>query len=560
MRFLLAALVLAAACDDDTKPDGAPAAVVGPPAAKVKGPDAAAGERIFSEPRFAELYHRLCKGDVNAAVASSEPALDVAPSVFEDSPGPFAGSTMSCRACHFVNELQKRTGEGPRRYADWFVAGVRNYSDFARRTPIPDRGDGRTTTARNSPTLVNAVAHTGRASPHLHFDGEFATAEDLVRGTFTGRNFGWLADEHEAAIAHIASVVRGDDGVRAREHGGLPYATLLRGGEDVPARLRISPGLRIEVKQASDSAILDALARIVRAYMETLRFATDDSGAHSGSPYDVFLRKNALPRQPRDGESSIGYARRLKARLRQLATPAWVTSADGSFQLQAQAFVFGPKQLRGLELFLAERDDRAARGRHGACLLCHAPPEFTDFGFHNMGVAQEEYDAIHGAGAFARLKVPTLGERNADPERFLPPSPKHPRARGPFLAIPSREHPGETDLGLWNVLGNEAIPAPQEQLRLIFGSEDQADDDQLRRSIALFKTPTLRDLGQSGPYFHTGRKDSIDAVLAFYIEFSALARARKVRNPAPELGQIQIAEQDVEPLRAFLRSLNEDFQ
>jgi cytochrome c peroxidase len=294
--------------------------------------------------------------------------------------------------------------------------------------------------------------------------------------------------------------------------------------------------------------------------METLRFQTDSTGAYSGSPFDVFLKKNDLQRQPREGEHPIGYARRLKAKLRQLASPVWVGPADGHFQRHQQAFVFGPKQLEGLQLFLAEADDPGARGRHGACILCHAPPEFTDFSFHNMGVAQEEYDSVHGAGSFLRLRFPTLEERAADPDRFLPPSASHPRAKGPFQAVPSRDRPGETDLGIWNVFGNDAIPAPQERLRLLFGSEDEADDNQLRRSVALFKTPTLRDLGHSAPYFHTGRKDSIEAVLAFYIEFSALARARKVRNAAPELGQVQISETDVEPLRAFLRSLNEDFR
>ncbi|MEZ0229340.1 MAG: hypothetical protein ACAI25_11995, partial [Planctomycetota bacterium] len=350
---------------------------------KEKDPDALAGDRIFSEPRFAERYYRLCQGDVNAAITSGEPALDVAPGVFEDAPGPFAGSTMSCRACHFANEP---------------VAGSRSYADFARRTPIPDRGDGRTTTARNTPTLVNVIADAG--STHLlHFDGEFATPEDLVRGGFTGRNFGWLADEGETAIAHIASVVRGDDGRRASAFGRLPYARLLRGGEDVPARFRISPSLRLDVTKASDGEILDALARLVRAFMATLRFEKDDSGAYSGSPYDVFLRKNGLPTRREGSQSAITYGRLLKARLRELTKPVWVTAADGNFKLHSQAFVFGPKQLRGLQLFLAEPDDRGTNGHHASCILCHAPPDFTDFGFHNMGVAQEEYDAVHGAGA-----------------------------------------------------------------------------------------------------------------------------------------------------------------
>ena len=53
--------------------------------------------------------------------------------------------------------------------------------------------------------------------------------------------------------------------------------------------------------------------------------------------------------------------------------------------------------------------------------------------------------------------------------------------------------------------------------------------------------------------------DSIEAVLRHYIQFSALARAGSVLNGAPELVAITIQSADVEPLRAFLRSLDEDY-
>lgn len=48
---------------------------------------------------------------------------------------------------------------------------------------------------------------------------------DLVEGTMTGRNFGWLPDEHATALAHIADVIRNDDGrdALAAEFGAFPY-------------------------------------------------------------------------------------------------------------------------------------------------------------------------------------------------------------------------------------------------------------------------------------------------------------------------------------------------
>ncbi|MDB6109017.1 MAG: hypothetical protein JWR69_767 [Pedosphaera sp.] len=81
----------------------------------------------------------------------------------------------------------------------------------------------------------------------------------------------------------------------------------------------------------------------------------------------------------------------------------------------------------------------------------------------------------------------------------------------------------------------------------------------LPRTIALFKTPTLRDLAHSGPYLHTGRLDSFEDVIRFYQDFSVKARLGEVRNADPELREIFLDDGAILPLAAFLRSLNEDY-
>lgn len=45
--------------------------------------------------------------------------------------------------------------------------------------------------------------------------------------------------------------------------------------------------------------------------MDSLLFSRDAAGAYDGSPYDVFLRQNRLPRQPADGETDRAYSERL---------------------------------------------------------------------------------------------------------------------------------------------------------------------------------------------------------------------------------------------------------
>ena len=210
----------------------------------------------------------------------------------------------------------------------------------------------------------------------------------------------------------------------------------------------------------------------------------------------------------------------------------------------------------------APAEARAGRRRIGNCAACHPGPHFTDFRFHNTGAAQEEYDGLHGLGAFAALLIPGLAERNASFNEFLPPTAKHPRAKGPFLDIPTASRPGRTDLGLWNVFGNPDQPDAQSALRaLLLGEEKSLPDSQLLpRTIALFKTPGLRGLAFSDPYLHNGGKDTLEDVIRFYIRMSALARAGKLRNADPELSGILLDDDDVAPLAAFLRSLNEDYE
>ena len=520
-----------------------------PPAAEEDPPEVVLGERLFLETRFAQFFFVNSGGDVNAPLPAGDPTVETTLTPRGPLPGPFAGSSMNCRACHLVDEHGATAG-----------AGNRTYADFARRSPLPGREDGRTVAPRNSPPLVNATLL--RRNFLLHFDGEFASTEDLVKETLLGRNFGWLPAERDQASAHVARVIREDDGKGdlAMEFGGA-YRTVLK-AKELPRKFRIN------VERASDREILDGVTKLIAAYVESLVFIRDKSGAFGGSPFDAFLRVNGLPQVPDPGESDLDYSRRLRSLVEGRWRPRWIGPGDGSFALHDQAFVFGPKELEGLKVFLREPErlplDAQAlqRGGVGNCVACHAAPAFTDFALHNTGAAQSEYDAIHGSRAFAALYVPPLRRRNAEPEVWLPPSQRHPNAPGPFLSVPSKERPGQTDLGLWNVFANPALPRPQESIhRLLCNGTRRCSPDQLlEKAIARFKTPGLRDLGHSGPYLHTGRADTLEHVLGLYAQFSGLARAGQMRNPAPELKGMALGAADITALAAFLRALNEDYE
>ena len=510
--------------------------------------EVALGERLFLETRFAQFFFARAHGDPNAVLAEADPTVARIVTTVGPVEGAFLGPSMSCRTCHLVDDVKDVPG-----------AGSRSYGDFARRSPIPAREDGLTTTPRNSPPLVNA-ALARRGPFFMHFDGEFPSIRALVKATFTGRNFGWLADERDEAVRHIAAVVRGDDGRGrlAREFGGA-YRTVLAGRDRaLPRELRLPPRFRLDVDAASDEEIVDGVARLVAAYVASLEL-------ENASPYDRFLEKNHLPGDPRDGESPAEYVTRLRLLVDALDDPQWVVEGeDGTLALHDHPFRFGPTELAGLRRFLDPR--------RGNCAACHVPPAFTDFRFHNTGATQDEYDAIHGPGRFAALAIPDLATRNADPARWLPATAAFPHAAEPFRAAPSAAAPGRTDLGLWNVWGNAAL-AGRRQLRALDRAVCDAlggrracrrrartPDARLAAAIGLFKTPGVRNLGHSAPYLHTGALDTVEDVVRFYVRTSALARAGALRNGAPELARMRLGEGDVVPLAAFLRALDEDYE
>jgi cytochrome c peroxidase len=521
-------------------------------------PEVKLGDRLFFETRFAEYFYEHHNGDVNAPLAVGDPIVkEVLISPNESLRGPFRGQSMSCRQCHLGDDF---IGEYP-------LAG-RTYCDFSRRSAIPARHSERATTARNSPLMPDLGL--ARDVPVLfHFDGEFATVEDLVTSTLTGANFGWRPDETNIAASHIGNIIRRDNGINPRfvvnQNGdGIPYRVALLGTDpNVPIELRIPAEYQLDVESASDGQVLYAVGKLIHAYMDSLRFGTDNTFRTSVSPYDLFLKKNSLPNEPKVGESASAYADRLLKQINKMKSYAWVAPDDATFVLHAQRYQFGPSELRGLRIFF--RQQAWARQHTGNCITCHSPPQFTDHRFHNTGASQMEYDSIFGKGTFAALRVPSLAERNANFEKYLPPSATHPRANARFRAAPTAEKPGYVDVGVWNILGNPDLPKPQQALLSILCTQRGISDHPctqelvLPLTIAYFKTPSLRDLGQSSPYLHTGALDTIEDVVRFYIVTSHMARIGTLRNASPELSGVHIDNTDLDSLILFLKSLNEDY-
>ena len=125
------------------------------------------------------------------------------------------------------------------------------------------------------------------------------------------------------------------------------------------------------------------------------------------------------------------------------------------------------QQVRGFEIFI--------NPEKGNCEVCHSAPNFTDNGFHNIG-------------------LPAFGKENPDPGRYA-----------------------------------------QKPIRLMKGA---------------FKTPTLRDITLSAPYFHDGSAKTLEEVIDHYITGGIIKT-----NLSPNMKALTLTEQEKADLVAFLEAL-----
>ena len=504
------------------------------------------GERLFLETRFAQAYY--------ANPTKSDPVMNKTVTTNQSLPGPFAGKTMNCRACHMVDEHAKNP-----------TAGMRSYTDYAKRPPIPARADGSKTSGRNAMSMVN-ISINRQHETVFHFDGQFTSMEDLVRATLSGRNYGWLPHEQAIAYKHIANIIRNDTGNNelAEEFGGS-YRKVLKGtAKDLPTSLSLPDEYRLDVDTASEQQIVNTVAKLISAYVTDLSFSRDQQDQYNGSPYDEFLKINNLPRKENKNESLKEYSQRLLKSVEALKQPLFVKSKTKTFASHNQQFVFADIELQGMKLFFRKGSQKVSGGN---CVSCHTAPHFSDFGFHNTGLVQQNYDELHGTGEFMKLTIPNLTERNSNYNKFLPATAKHPYATSLFRSIAAKNKPGFTDLGLWNVFANPDMPAPQKKLENIMCMQIKStninqckNETLLKNAIAAFKTPVLRDLGHSNPYMHTGQFNNLQQTVRFYITSSVQAKNQTLRNSEAALKEINLTEKDITPLVSFLKSLNEDYE
>ena len=467
------------------------------------------GERLFNDPRFSRAFYNISKGDVNY------------PYDVKDS--------KSCASCHLVDQ-------------HFESQGMRIYNDFQQRSPIPLREDHKTHALRNSPTLVGIGSKYAQNS-FSHFDGEFADHSKTVVANFTGRNMGWLGNEKNMARSNISRVIRQDDGTIgiSQDFGGSYQKVFLGIDPSLPNELKLPKEHRLDVFKATDAQIIQKVTFFINEYLKGLDFQKDESGHYSGSVYDMFLEKNNIPKAPKNGQSLLEYSRDLMRAFARLEDPKFVPPIY--LETHKRSFEFSKQEWQGLKIFF-NLGGLKRMGR-GMCFQCHLPPLFTDQKFHNVGVTQIEYDKVHGSGSFNHMDIPKLEERR---DTY-------------YLTRPSVKDKEKVDLGLWNFFARKN---KKKLTRYIFNELCKngglcSKGDILDLTIARFKTPTLRNLNHSAPYFHHGKIKTLSKVIEHYQIVSTLTRQGKLRNAALQLRPIALDETDILDLKAFLDTLNSDY-
>lgn len=582
-------------------------------------PEGQLGKRLFLETRFAQFFAVNCKGNVNAPLATGDPVVATIQTPSGNYPSPIAGQSINCRFCHVDNELAG-TAEPTRAYNDYLqrepiparggMGGttLRNVHAMADSMISGTHGiflhaDGQFASGYSAalagltgrgfgwlPSEYNqAVAQIakvvreddGTGSLAQQYGGSYARillgTDPTIPPQFqlsppyrldvtTATDEEILDDLAQMISTYLDSFVFSRD--LYGQHNGSPYDMFLS----------INNLPQLPDYGESDADYSKRLLAAVEALQNPI-YVTSGMGnfVYQKQPWvfgaqelrgmKVFLKQTMTA-----GNSSQTALSRNKAQLPLLLTSMFagvvLLAAGGMRRRKTAAAVISIAALAfcfvwgcGGRSFSVMPPVTKAVTHTGNCALCHPAPDFTDHSFHNNGASQEEYDAIHGQGTFALLPVPGYAERQANPDEYLPATPQHPNASSRFEFPPSSTDPAKADLGMWNIYADDDFPEPQKQLQSVMCATGSACDPDtvLPNTLARFRTPTIRDLGQTDPYLHTGRKATIEEVIQFYRDMATLQSAGKLRNGDPAIGSISIDDADAAALAAFLRSLNEDF-
>jgi len=389
-----------------------------------------------SRDAIAQHFFANCGGDVNARDVPRDPVMDrtvMPPTV--SFRGPFAASDELSRL-----PSRRRTRCDAR-------AGLRTYADFA--APAHSRSRRRSHDhAAQSPTLVGRAG--AFAGGLLHSRRRIVRLpEDLGRRHVHGRNFGWLRTSGARPPPHrTRAAPRRRHGPLARSRAGNYAAAAREGRRRRSRRSSASPGLPVD-DTARVGRAGDARRGASRRRLPAIARLHPTRTCHAGSAYGRIFCRRTGSRAPLADANLRSVTPALRTALARLTGRSSSNGRNESSRSTGPTgFVFRQRELRGLRC--SSRGGRRlgrARPASATASACHAPPRFTDFRFHAVGREPARVDRVTATARFLELPRPGLTARAEDRNAFLPATPVHPAALGPFASIPAADRPGTRTLG-----------------------------------------------------------------------------------------------------------------
>ena len=187
--------------------------------------------------------------------------------------------------------------------------------------------------------------------------------------------------------------------------------------------------------------------------------------------------------------------------------------------LEGQASAMTPQQVRGMQVF------------NRACVFCHGGPELTNASFTVAGSRRiGSMRMSDGGTALYDTGFYNIGVRPAHEDAGV-------GGHDPFgmpLSETLMQQQGKSAL-----LGNDfsGVAVPTDARVAVFGA---------------FKTPGLRNVELTGPYFHNGGKATLMQVVEFY------AKGGDFRDENTRLAPASLSAQDKQDLVAFLLALTDE--
>ncbi len=320
-------------------------------------------------------------------------------------------------------------------------------------------------TTRHSQTIIDSADN-----PSAHWDGEFRNVRQLVRKRVGSSVSPWqAAPSSPVTLPPLAlqsdGFVTFDNKVVRFVKTKMPTAPAVRTFETERVAERMAVHRRYErafqVAFGSPKITVERMAKAIEAYCKTVK--------STEAPIDRYLHGD-------------------KAALSEAAK-------------------------RGLALF---------RGRAG-CAECHTMegtrPAFTDYRFHNTGIAWSGVETRYGAD-----QVALMGKLMQDARLQL------------------------------RVKGLERVRGPIELL----ADRGRGRRTHTRAMVRRFKTPTLRDVAKRPPYMHDGRMKTLEEVVRYYAKGCCQDDPLLDARLGGQLVGFEASDRDVADLVAFLEALSGD--